>query len=298
VSKRVPRERAPPSAAAVVDDDTNRADSDREGVETMLRQGMGRRFRKEGAVKRGADERGGGRLGARRVFCGAAWRGARPAAPARRGAGSAAAVRLVTGLAAAARRGSELAARAALRATRWRRAALSRAPASASPARSNVATWGFARRGGKEGDDGADGGDSDLGEKRCARRMPVQGEGRQLSSGDAIPFPPLNERDHVAAAGGVCWKRGSRESAAWGSDSSTSSDDGEYIPEGGGGAESEGSNDGDGEWDDTPRTCPPTRPTEPPGFIQVTLLGPDADWEAKIRRIVGVIAGRITARHA
>jgi hypothetical protein len=140
VPKRVPRKRAPQTrAASVVDDDTDRADSDREGVETMLPQGMGRRFRREGAVKRGADGRGGGHLGARRVFCGAAWRGARPAAPSRRGVGSAAAARLGTGLAAAARRGSELAARAALQATRWRSTALSRAPASASPARSIVA---------------------------------------------------------------------------------------------------------------------------------------------------------------
>jgi hypothetical protein len=38
------------------------------------------------------------------------------------------------------------------------------------------------------------------------------------------------------------------------------------------------------------------RSTEPSGIIQVTLLGTDADWEAKLRRAVGVIAGRITAR--
>jgi hypothetical protein len=30
----------------------------------------------------------------------------------------------------------------------------------------------------------------------------------------------------------------------------------------------------------------------------VTHLGPNADWEAKFPRAVGVIAGRITARHA
>jgi hypothetical protein len=49
VLKRVPRGRAlPMRAASVVDDDTDRADSDREGVEIMLRQGTGRRFRKEG----------------------------------------------------------------------------------------------------------------------------------------------------------------------------------------------------------------------------------------------------------
>jgi hypothetical protein len=72
--------------------------------------------------------------------------------------------------------------------------------------------WGLARRGGKEGDEGDDGSESDLGEERSASRMPVQGDGRQrLGSGDAIPFPSLNERfpvDHVAVAGGVCWKRG------------------------------------------------------------------------------------------
>jgi hypothetical protein len=161
---------------------------------------------------------------------------------------------------------------------------------------------GLARRGCKEDYDGDDGGESDLGEERSDSRTPVQGDGRQrLSNGDASPFPSLGERspvEHGAAEGGVCWKRGSRESAGWGYDSSTSSDDGEYIPEGGGGAESDWSSDGDGEWDDTPWTFPSTSPTEPPGFNTVTLLGPDADKEAKFRRTGGVIAGRITARHA
>jgi hypothetical protein len=159
---------------------------------------------------------------------------------------------------------------------------------------------GFARRGGKECDEGDDG-EWNFGEERSTIRTPVQGDGIQrLSIGDAIPFPPLNERfpvDHGAASGGVCWKRGSREGARWVCDSSTSSDEGEYIPEGGGGAEREGTSDGDGEWDHTPWPFPPASPTVPPGFITVTLLGPDADWEAKLRCAVSVIAGRITARH-
>jgi hypothetical protein len=73
VSKRVPRERTPPTrAAAGVDDDTDRADPDRESVETVLRQGMGRRFRKVDAVKRGGDGCGGAALGGETGFCGAA----------------------------------------------------------------------------------------------------------------------------------------------------------------------------------------------------------------------------------